>query len=402
MNTYKDFFIDIDSFNEENISYVKPVLFYKASRNMGVYYTKKQNEKQNKKNKEKTKKQKIIIKTPKMIIPFGVKEFDNSGKKSYKMSLSFSTLTNLYNEEEIKKFYKFIQKIDTVNEETILDYKKKWNLPKDLKYKKTLQRLSSDYPHYMNVSLPHDERVGFLFNTYDDKANKAGIDILEKRSVVSVVMELTDLKFTDTDFRSNWTVLQIRRFKPYSPIQEFFMSGCFIGDDDDPEDIAYVKLIEKYSRLRETPIHIPHIPQLNSDYNSQIQFQIPSHGKNNTKEKTSESNVKPFVPPTLQELLNAKKLLKKTQTVEKTLKCGRVLSDDKDKSTSNKKKKITKQETIDDEDIPPPPPPPPDEPETKTKNTSPENISLNTESTKPAKLKNLPKKPLKPKKPKNK
>jgi hypothetical protein len=272
MNGTDNLFININNFDEDNMIYVKPILFYKVSRNIGIYYRSEQpkeiqsdesNEKKSSKKKKDfssnnsdsviikqppLKKQKIIIHTPKMIVPFPVKEFDNNGKKSYQMCLSFNAMTNLYNEEEIKKFYYFIKKIDTINEETISDYKKLWKLPKNLSYKKTLQRLSKDFPHHMNINLPYDEKIGFLFKIYNESAAESTIDIIEKRSIVSVVLELTDLRFTDTDFRSNWTVLQIRKFKPYSPIQEFFMSGCYICDKDDPEDKAYFQLIENYKK----------------------------------------------------------------------------------------------------------------------------------------------------------
>ena len=40
MDNYKDLFIDIEKFDEDNISYIKPILFYKVSRNMGIYYKK--------------------------------------------------------------------------------------------------------------------------------------------------------------------------------------------------------------------------------------------------------------------------------------------------------------------------------------------------------------------------
>nr|URM62121.1 low complexity protein [Mimivirus sp.] len=115
-----------------------------------------------------------------MVVPFGVKEFDNNGRKSYNMCLSFSSLTNLYNDDDIKKFYYFIKKIDTINQETISEYIKPWKLPKNLKYKKTLQRLSDDFPHYMSINMPHDEKLGFLFNTYDESGKKSTIDIIEK------------------------------------------------------------------------------------------------------------------------------------------------------------------------------------------------------------------------------
>lgn len=382
MDNYKDLFIDLDNFNEDNISYVKPILFYKVTRNMGIYYKKEtikeiksesKTDKEKKKSKKKTesdnliiqkqiKKQKIIIQTPKMIVPFGIKEFDNNGKKSYQMCLSFSTMTNLYNEEEIKKFYLFIQKIDSVNEDTIMDYKSAWGLPKNLTYKKTLQRSSKEYPHYMNINLPRDDKLGFLFHIYDEKATKASIDIIEKKSIVSVVMELTDLKFTDTEFRSNWTVMQIRKFKPYSPIQEFFMSGCFIADEDDPEDAVYAQMIEKYKHTLQTPVSmhknpfvgINHgmnmnpayyqMPYMSNPYGMTNIHNIP-HPPSNITTKPSvppEAMISGFTPPSLQELLNAKKSLKSTKTIEKIAPMGKVINEDDDNKPN----------------IPVPPPPP--------------------------------------------
>ena len=271
MNNINDLFIDVNTFDVDNISYIKPIMFYKVARNMGVYYRKPIitiNDKKTKSDipspiRSESKKQKIIVKTPKMIVPFGIKEFVNNGKKSYKMSLSFSTLTNLYNEEEIKKFYHFICDIDTNNEETVLEYRSKWGLPKKIKYRKSVQSLSEDFPSYIDVTLPYDEENGFFLNVYDEKAEKSTIDIISKKSIVSVVMELTDLRFTDTSFKSNWTVMQIRKFKTCSPIQDFFMSGCFICDEDDPEDTAYLQIIENYKKKIQTPIMLPNIPQIN-------------------------------------------------------------------------------------------------------------------------------------------
>lgn len=383
MNTYKDFFIDIDKFDEDNISYVKPMLFYKVTKNMGIYYKKeirvekdiksesktKSSKKSSKKKTESdsfevekiSKKQKIIIRTPKMMLPFDIKEFDNNGNKSYQMCLSFKTLTNLYNEDEIKKFFQFIKKIDTVNEETIMEYKKDWNLPSKIKYKKTLKK-SDDFPYFMNVNLPFDEKMGFLFNIYDESANKAKIDILEKKSIISCVIELTDLKFTDTNFRANWNVMQIRKFKPYSPIQEFFMTGCFICDEDDPEDKAYMEIINRYKKNMETPINIPRIPQLNANYQSSIP-PPPPHIPQSKNISIEEDNSTSFRPPTLDELLNTKNKLKKTTTIVK----GLYQNTENDMNTS----------------IPPPPPPPPSD----VKNTKKNKTDSKVESKSNSKIK---------------
>nr|WBF70648.1 hypothetical protein [Megavirus caiporensis] len=390
ISNYKDLFIDIDKFDEENISYVKPILFYQVTKNMGVYYEKIIESKKLKSSKSETKskskhkknsgskkttlsetipvktkrKQKIIVQTPKMVVPFGVKEFDNNGRKSYNMCLSFSSLTNLYNDDDIKKFYYFIKKIDTINQETISEYIKPWKLPKNLKYKKTLQRLSDDFPHYMSINMPHDEKLGFLFNTYDESGKKSTIDIIEKRSIVSAVIELTDIKFTDKIFKSNWTVMQIRKFKPYSPIQEFFMTECFICDEDDPEDTVYANLIEKYHKTLQTPLIVPYPPQMyyptnispmnsyqinpyqtystNSNISNSPNYNIPPPpGPIPQKNNNTQSEGASFKPPSLQELLSAKKLLKPTTTVIKEASQGKVIEEGQDMTLP----------------IPPPPPP---------------------------------------------
>ena len=369
MASYKDMFINIDDFNEEKMIYVKPILFYKISKNIGIYYKQeipKANETSanSKKSKiKKYKKQKIIIQSPKMMAPFAVKEYNNNGRKNYQLCLSFNTLTNLYNEEEIKKFFILIQKIDNINEETVLDHKTNWGLPKKMKYKKTLQQTSEDFPHNMYINLPYDEKVGFLFNVYDEQANKSGIEIIDKRSIVSVVLELTDLRFGDTEYRSTWTALQIRKFKPYSPIQDFFMSGCFICDNDDPEDTAYLNIIEKYQKRLAMSKNLSLMPQMHYQQNFNQQnfnrnaysFQHSSPPPPPPPFSSTTSGLAPnlnkqfaqaeamtlFKPPTKIELENAINALKKSKTINKSVPIGRILSD------SNDNKQILKNDNKD-------------------------------------------------------
>ena len=230
-----------------------------------------------------------------MLAPFGITEYNNDGKMSYQLCLSFSSMTNLYNEDDIKNFYNFMKKIDRVNEDTILEHRDKWELPNKMKYKKSVHRTSKDYPHQINLRLPHNENTGFLFDVYNDKAEKSTIDIIERRSIVSVALELTDLKFTDKDFKPTWTVLQIRKFKSYSPIQEFFMSGCFICDDDDPEDLAYSNLINKYRKQLETPINLPRYPQLNPAYYQYNPYM--SHMYNSSPDASNQLPLPRSMPP---------------------------------------------------------------------------------------------------------
>jgi hypothetical protein len=227
------------------------------------------------------------------------------------MCLSFSNLTNLYNEDDIKHFYQFIKKTDTVNEDTILEHKKEWGLPKKMEYKKSIQRLNKDFPPNMGINLPYDEKLKFLFKVYDEDAIESNISIIEKKSIVSVVLELTDLRFSDTDFRANWTVLQIRKFKPYSQIQEFFMSRCFIYDNNDAENKMQQELIANNKKMQQLELY-----KIQKEQEKSI---IPIA----TIQPVTQPIPQPitsshFVPPSEHDLLNGLKMLKKTITIDKS------------------------------------------------------------------------------------
>ncbi len=226
---------------------------------------------------------------------------------------NFTTLTNLYNENEIKNFLNFVRRIDNINEETILQYRKVWKLPRKIKYRKTITRMD-DFPYIMNINLPYDDKYGFMFKVFNESAIESSINIIEKKSIVSCVIELTDLKFTDEEFYANWNVMQIRKFKPYSPIQEFFMSGCFICDEDDPEDKVYLKIIEKYRKDLETPINLPKIPQMNP-VAAAPPPPPPIHAppiQTKKPEKQPEKVSFSYRPPTEDELMDARSKLRKT------------------------------------------------------------------------------------------
>ena len=217
-------YFNIDKFNEENIVFSKPLYFYKVSKFINIYY----------KNPEKKTniqpKRKIIVKTPKMLIPFLPKETEKNGHKSYNMSLSFSTMTNMYNEDQIIKFFKFIKKIDRINRDTVMEYANEWGLPEDISYRDTLQRTSDKYPYHMNISMPYDKDHGFLFNMYDENAKKMDWTDIHQRNIVSTVLELTSIWFKENKFGTNWTLIQLRRSKPYSPIQDSHIHIAFGKD----------------------------------------------------------------------------------------------------------------------------------------------------------------------------
>uniref|UniRef100_A0A6C0CAT5 Uncharacterized protein n=1 Tax=viral metagenome TaxID=1070528 RepID=A0A6C0CAT5_9ZZZZ len=373
---YANLFINQETFDVENIRYIKPISFPEGSRDMGIYYATPS------KKGGKERKQKIIVETPKMYVPCAYKEFiHDSGKKYYKMCLSFSTLTNLYNEEEIQKFYDFAKKIDQNNIDIVDNYKKKWKLSPNLVYRPTVKNITENFPDVMDLNLPHNETDGFLFHVYNEKAEKSSLDIVTKQCIVSCILELTDLTFTKKAYRANWKVLQIRKSKNYSPIQEYFMSGCFICDKDDPDDVAYdnmmieykKKMDKKNQRLAITAALTSPDPMTNMMPMMQMMQQMmagqpqamptamqrggppPPPPPPMSKSKPAAPLPPPpkktnptgtiFSPPSETELLNAKKILRSVPPIEKKefksiyseSKAEAIDSDDKHKSEDNKK-----------------------------------------------------------------
>jgi len=354
--TSNNLFIDINNFDTEYMIFEKPLSFYKINYNMGIYY----------KSENDDSDRKIIFETPKMRCPFQVKEFVNSNnKKYYKLSLSFTTLTNLYNEKEIKKFFFMMKKIDKHIESTVETNKKKWKLPKTLEYKPILKQLDDNFPYFMNVNLPYDEKNGFLFHVYDEKGSKSKLEIIEKQCILSAVLELTDIKFTGTFYRANWSVLQLRKFKYYSPIQEYFMSGCFLIDRDDPEDMIYDNMISNYSNKvsKNIPLSLPSAQHVQRPISIQSPFEVAlmpmMQMMMNTFNNNSGNNLiqhrggpppppppmpKPqtsFLPPSTEELQAKMKSLKAVPTSEikvSTCLIGSVV----DTPTENKSSKSNK------------------------------------------------------------
>lgn len=291
MDLYKELLFDINEFNEDNLVFIKPMFFYKINKNIGIYYKAEKNI------NEKflfNKKQKIIVQTPKMYSLFGVKKISYSDFEIHKLALSFSTITSLYNDENIKKFFNFVKKIDTITEEIISYNKKKWKLPKSLSLSPSLFRTSEKYSYYMNIFLPIDKHET-MFNVYDENNELSNIDIIDSKSIVSAILELTDIKFADNKYYINWKVLQIKKCKKISIIQEFFLSCCFIDDKISTNKVNHV---------------------------------VEYKPKNENKEKTNkhaDNEICVFKPPTLDELNDARKLLKKTVTNVKTLTAGKVI-----------------------------------------------------------------------------
>lgn len=242
---YQKQMIEISSFDSDNIRYIKPLLFYKVSRSLDVHY--------NHESETGIVKKVIVVRSPLMMIPFEVSTFENDNGTSCNISLSFANLPRLHNGESVNKFYQFIKAIDDTTEETVLDNRKRWGLPKKIAFQKTLKRLSEEYSYFMNVGVICDPDNGYIVGCLDEDGKKASFDIFKKRCIVSAILELTDITFTDKTFRVNWTLCQIRKFRPYSNIQYFFFNEAVIDDEDNPDDVVTVALRTRTVKIPEPP-----------------------------------------------------------------------------------------------------------------------------------------------------
>ena len=317
--------IDVRKFDIDSIVYVKPNGFMETTKNLSVYFKKKEG----KKNVNK----KIIVKTPKMSVPYAISHFINKyGKHGYQLSLSFKHNPTLYNEKCIKDFHNFIKDIDSTNRETITSNWKAMNLPKGIEYLPTLKKLEKG-SKFMNLELRYSEKGGFITGIFDERGDKSGIEIIEKGCIVQAVIEMTDIIFTNRDTcYCNWNVMQLRKFPPYAPIQEYMITKCILFDEDNPNDDVFDKRIQEYLQKIQNPmqyllsLHAPSFVLSSSPLPPPPPPPPPllkSLERSTSLEESIKEPKQP--PPSLEEILAGKNKLKKVKTVVKTATYGTVI-----------------------------------------------------------------------------
>lgn len=260
-DNYDQTITDINTFDEDNIRYIKPAQFMTTVRTLGIYYNKPVGDTFNK--------VKLIFLTPMMIVPFDISVFENDYNTFYTMTLSFANVTSLANEDEVKQLHAFIRKVDSITESVVNDNASRWKLSKDIQFCKTLKRLSIGQPQFMNVAIPQCRKKGILTRCLNESGKISPIlDTIEKQCVVRAVIELTEVVFTQTKCWLNYSVLQIRRYDSYSPTRGFFFNVSILADEEVEEPVKRIEIpvappppIKKEVK-KETPIY-KHIPTPN-------------------------------------------------------------------------------------------------------------------------------------------
>jgi len=345
-------YLPILKIKPDRLIYKKPIKM-KNLYHMSLYYLSKE------------EKKRFIIQTPKMLLFSDIKCFEKQNdsidvpsrekfegqndKKSYRMSLSFKSVSTLYHDQELRDFRKMLRGVDVYISQLIEKNKKNWNLPDDMVYKPTLRKIAPDAPWMMSVNLPYDSDDGFLFNIYDKDAQIINIDDLGKRKVVTSALELTEIWFSvDTcTCQLKWNALQIRKFSKFSPLHYIMMKQCVLPDMDDPNDEGYQNVINVYrKRIQEQIGYMAYAPiPFTQQPMMQMQHNIPMPPA--PPRPPQETPVHMKYAPSKNDLLDQLKKLKSTKKEE-------GISDEDDKKIEEekpkKKKSIKKEEVVSEDD----------------------------------------------------
>lgn len=251
------FFLPINKIKTKKFIYQKPNRMKNLTQ-VGVYYLSKE------------ERRRFIIQSPKMSVFSDIACFEKNGKKSYKMSLSFKSISTLYHDQELREFRSMIKAIDNHTIKTIDKNRKEWKIDDEVQHKPSLKKIAPDAPWMISVNLPYDDEDGFLFKIYDKDAQIIDIEEIKKRKIVSVALELTEIWFNETSSQLRWNVLQMRKFSKYSPLHDIMMKQCVLADNDDPNDEAYGNLINIYRKRIQEQIsyrsNVYYPPQMEVDY----------------------------------------------------------------------------------------------------------------------------------------
>jgi hypothetical protein len=203
------------NYNDNKFVYSKQKNLYNNYQKIDIYYNRK----------------KIIIKTPRMMIPFDIVNNNNF----YSLCISFSK-KNI--DKNIKEFYNFIK---------FLDKKNKKNINKKLIYKKSLSSFNG-FDKFISLNMPYKNN-NFLFDAYNENNNKINVNEITKYNEVSIIIELSYIWLNKKKAGCQWNILQIKKYNYLN------LDVCLIIDDDD------IEYNNKYTRMAKMGVPILAIKQ---------------------------------------------------------------------------------------------------------------------------------------------
>jgi len=189
----------------------------------------------------------MMIRTPKMRLPFGVSKFEGDNSIKYSLDMSFD---NMEVNQQNKEFFDLIKQID---EKIIADAQQKANSLAWLRKKqvsedvvKTLYtpsikrskdketgEFTDKYPPTFKAKLPFwDNAFQLEVYNYDrTKIENNFTDMVNKGQYVSALIKPKQLWFSGGKFGLSWSVSQLKLYKPKDLI-----SYAFRDSDSEEED----------------------------------------------------------------------------------------------------------------------------------------------------------------------
>lgn len=173
------------------------------------------------------KRSKIVIKTPKMLLPFGCNKDANG---NYYLLASSESIPEIHNEREIKEIMRFFEDIEDACETFVSQKHAKWGIKK-YDYRSFI--LDGDDQYTNKIYFPL-RRAGdkILAGLFDDTGKKIEIGDFSVKCVVKMALELSYLYYhpgTST-FRTKWNVMQVLKCQFVNDLHYSMMESCFLVD----------------------------------------------------------------------------------------------------------------------------------------------------------------------------
>lgn len=225
------------------------------------------------------KNQEIYIKTPKIVVPFGLNTYTSEqNEQHYYFVISF---TDMDIDPNINKFYQFLQKMEIFCQNMVKLNMSKWGcdyLFEGLSFKSSFKEADGAIPLFKLKINSTGKQQSELYNEYGESILMHQIDnhITERCQVISL-LELSNIWIKPTEYGITWKVQQIRIYPSNKPI-----GGVSLLDEN--IEIHNVKMVEHIQSIPMVPPlddnpFIPDAPPLDIDSTSIVTRHIPIGGR---------------------------------------------------------------------------------------------------------------------------
>lgn len=158
-------------------------------------------------------KQRIVIQTPAMVMPFGVTPYQETGGdiQSYSIDLSFRTADT---DPKVADFLQKIKALDKLLVDTATESSEEWfgrSMDRQLVsefYRTLLNNKNPDYPPTIRIKVGVNVSGEPAAQFFDENRNPVGIEYLGKGCTVKMICELSSVWFVNKTFGATFRLIQ--------------------------------------------------------------------------------------------------------------------------------------------------------------------------------------------------